>query len=315
MNSLRDALAEYLTFRRKFGTHLYEPGIALGHFVEFLEAEGLEWITTECAVRWATLPAGVQPATWARRLGHVRGFARWLKATDPRNEIPDRRLVNARHRRKSPYIFTDLEITQLMAEAARLSSPAGLRSLTYVTLIGLLASTGLRPGEALALNMPDVDLGEGILAIRETKFGKSRVVPVTNSTRAALAHYAQRRRQLSRPGWSDAFLVSEDGTRIVSCTARKTFARLSCATGIRAPKTNGGLGRGPRQQDLRHTFATRKLIAWYRVGINVTQKMPILSTYLGHASVHETYWYIQAVPELLQLATKYSAACARDGAR
>lgn len=311
MSALHEALAEYLAFRRALGTRLYEPGIALGHFVDFLEAEGLARITAECAVRWATLPTGVQPATWARRLSHVRGFARWLKATDPHNEIPDRGLINARHRRKPPHIFTDLEITRLMDEAARLNSPAGLRSLTYVTLIGLLASTGLRPGEALALNRPDVDLDEGVLTIHETKFGKSRFVPVTDSTRTALKLYTQRRQQLCRPGWSDAFLVSERGTRLVSCTARRTFARLSCAIGIRAPIAGKRLGRGPRQQDLRHSFATRKLIEWYRAGVNVTQKMPALSTYLGHASVHETYWYIQAVPELLQLATKHSAACDR----
>lgn len=311
MSALHEALAEYLAFRRMLGTRLYEPGIALGHFVDFLEAEGLAWITAKCAVRWATLPVGVQPATWARRLDHVRGFARWLKAIDPRNEIPDRGLVNARHRRKPPYIFTDLEVTQLMAEAARLDSPVGLRNLTYMTLIGLLASTGLRPGEALALNRLDVDLDEGVLAIHETKFGKSRFVPVTDSTRAALEHYAHQRQQLYQSSWSDAFLVSELGTRLVSCTARRTFARLSCAIGIRAPIAGKRIGRGPRLQDLRHSFATRKLIEWYRVGANVTQKMPALSTYLGHVSIHETYWYIQAVPELLQLATKHSATCGR----
>jgi integrase len=314
MSSLHDALSEYLEFRRKLGARLYEPGITLSHFVDFLEAEESEWITAECAVRWATLPIGAQPATWARRLCHVRGFARWLKATDPRNEIPDRGLLNARHRRKPPYIFTDAEITQLMAEAARLNSSAGLRSLTYVTLIGLLASTGLRPGEAVALDLPDVDLDKGVLAIRETKFGKSRFVPVTDSTRVALERYAQRRQELCQPDWSGAFFVSERGARLVSCTARRTFARLCCAIGIRRPMTGRRLGRGPRQQDLRHSFATRKLIEWYRAGIDVTQKMPALSRYLGHSSIHATYWYIQAVPELLQLATQHSVACARGNA-
>lgn len=314
MSSLHDALTEYLKFRRKLGTRLHEPGITLRRFVDLLEAEGLEWITVESAVRWATVPAGVQPATWARRLCHVRGFARWLKATDPRNEIPDRGLLKARHRRNPPYIFTDAEIAQLMDAASRLRSPAGLRSLTYVTLIGLLASTGLRPREALALDMSDVDLNEGVLAIRGTKFGKSRFVPVTDSARVALERYAQRRQKLCQQNWSNAFLVSERGTRLVSCTAQKTFAQLCCAIGIRAPMTGRRVGRGPRRQDLRHNFATRKLIEWYRAGIDVTQKMPILSTYLGHASVHSTYWYIQAIPELLQLATQHSVACARGDA-
>jgi integrase len=314
MSSLHDALAEYLQFRRKLGTQLREPGIALGRFVDFLEAEGAEWITAEYAVRWATLPVDVQPATWARRLGHVRGFARWLKATDPRTEIPDRGLLDARHRRKPPYIFSDLEIERLMAEAAKLRSTTGLRSLTYETLIGLLASTGLRPGEALALNMPDVDLDEEVLAVRETKFGKSRFVPVTDSTRAALSRYATRRKELWRPGWTEAFFVSESGKRLVPSTARRAFARLSISIGIRAPAVGKRLGSGPRQQDLRHSFATKTLIEWYRAGINVTRMMPVLSTYLGHSSVHGTYWYIQAVPELLQLATQCSAARSQGGA-
>jgi integrase len=152
------------------------------------------------------------------------------------------------------------------------------------------------------------------LAIRETKFGKSRFVPVTDSTRAALAHYAKQRQKLYRPDWTEAFLVSERGTRLVPCTTRITFALLSCAIGIRAPMVGRRLGRGPRLQDLRHSFATRKLIEWYRVGIDVTRKMPSLSTYLGHDSVHSTYWYIQAVPELLQLATQSSAVRSKGGA-
>lgn len=312
MSSLNNALAEYLAFRRKFGTQLYEPGITLGHFVDFLEDEGYDYITTELAVRWATLPKGVQPATWARRLGHVRGFARWLSATDPRNEIPHSEILDAHHRRPLPYIFSDLEIKQLMAAAARLRSKAGLRSLTYVTLIGLLASTGLRPGEALDLDMADVNLDEGILVIRETKFGKSRFVPVTDSTRAALELYAKRRQKLCRPAWTEAFLVSENGKRLVRATARKTFARLSYSIGIRTPVAGKRVGRGPRQQDLRHTFVTRKLIEWYRAGLDVTRMIPTLSTYLGHGSVHATYWYIQAVPELLQLAAQHRTVCPQE---
>jgi len=314
MSYLHNALAEYLAFRRKLGTQLHEPGITLGHFMDFLEDEGYEYITTELAIRWATLPKNVQAATWARRLSHVIGLARWLSAIDPRNEIPDQGILNARHRRPKPYIFSDLEIAQLMTAAARLRSKNGLRSLTYVTLIGLLASTGLRPGEALKLNMSDVDLDKGILTIRETKFGKSRFVPVTDSTCTALERYAKRRKKLYRPTWTEAFLVSENGKRLVSCTARITFAKLSCTIGIRTPVDGKRIGMGPRQQDLRHTFTTLKLIEWYRSGLDVTRMMPKLSTYLGHGSVHSTYWYIQAVPELLQLAAQHSTACSK-GAR
>jgi integrase len=311
MSNLHKDLEQYLAFRRKLGTRLYEPGITLGHFVDFLENEGCQYITTELAFRWATLPKGVQTATWARRLGHVRGFARWLNATDPRNEIPNFGILNARHRRPTPYIFSDLEITQLMAAAAQLRSKAGLKSLTYVTLIGLMSSTGLRPGEALALDMSDVDLDKGILTIRETKFGKSRFVPVTDSTRAALERYKKSRQKMCRPAWAEAFLISENGKRLMSFTARRTFANLSCSIGIRTPVAGKRVGRGPRLQDLRHTFATGKLIEWYHTGIDVTRMMPTLSTYLGHGSVHATYWYIQAVPELLQLAAQHSTVYAQ----
>jgi site-specific recombinase XerD len=305
MKTLPDALAEYVTVRRVFGTQLREPAKTLGHFVAFLESEGAKFITTQLALRWACQPHGVQRATCARRLSMVRRFATWLSAFDPRTEIPPRRLLPARHRRPKPHIFTDEEVEQLMGSLARLRSPTGLRAFTYVTLIGLLAATGLRPGEALALDIPDVDLKDGVLAIRQTKFGKSRFVPVDASTRAALTDYAARRDKLCPQRPTDAFLVSERGTRLQACTARRTFATVSCAIGLRTPVEGRRIGRGPRLQDLRHSFATRRLIEWYRAGLNVEREMPKLTSYLGHVDVGHTYWYIEAVPELLQLATEY----------
>ncbi len=314
MSALRDALADYVAIRRALGTQLREPAVALGHFVEFLEREGSTFITTELAVHWAKQPVGVQPATWARRLTAVRQFAAWLSASDPRTEIPPRRLLDARHRRNKPHIYTDQEIAQLMAEAARLPSPLGLRSLTYITLIGLLAATGLRPGEALALDVPDVDLQNGVLAIRQTKFGKSRFVPVEDSTRAALAHYAERRDIICPQRRTNAFLVSERSSRLKGCTACLTFAKMSRAIGLRTPIGTRHRRCGPRFQDFRHTFATRRLIEWYRAGLDVEREMPKLATYLGHVAVANTYWYIEAVPELLQLATEHLSA-RRGGAR
>jgi integrase len=303
MTALRLALAEYVTIRRAFGTQFREPAVALGHFVEFLEREGAEFITTELALHWAQKPERVQRATWARRLTAVRGFAAWLAPFEQRTEVPPRGLLDARHRRNKPHIFSDEEIEQLMAQTARLRSHTGLRALTYTTLIGLLVATGLRPGEALALDVADVDLQDGILAIRQTKFGKSRFVPVDGSTRAALARYARRRDTLCPSRRSDAFLVSERGTRLSGCTARRTFARVSSAIGLRGP-VGRRVGRGPRLQDVRHTFATRRLVEWYRAGADVEREMPKLTTYLGHSAIGHTYWYIEAVPELLQLATE-----------
>jgi integrase len=314
MSALREALARYLALRRALGTQLREPAVTLGHFVAFLERAGAEFITTHLALRWAREPEHAQRATWARRLTLVRGFAVWLSAFNPRTEVPPPRLLAARHRRPTPHIFTDQEIAHLMAEAARLASPTGLRALTHATLIGLLAATGLRPGEAFALDGSDVDLQNGILAIRQTKLGKSRFVPVEDSTRAALAHYAQRRNELCPRRLTDAFLVSERGTRLHDGTARRTFAKVSRAIGLRAPAEGRRIGRGPRLQDFRHTFATRKLVEWYRAGWDVERELPKLATYLGHGDVGHTYWYIEAVPELLQLATESMSTRQRGGA-
>lgn len=254
MSALQDALTQYVALRRAFGTQLQESARTLGHFVEFLEREGSEFITSELALRWAMEPKPVQRATWARRLGMVRRFASWLSTVDPRTEVPPRRLLAARRRRNKPHIFTEQEIVRLMGEAARLTSPTGLRAMTYVTLIGLLSATGLRPGEALALDLADVDLQSGILAIRESKFGKSRFVPVEDSTRAALARYAKQRDELCSRRRTEAFLVSECGRRVHGCAARRTFARMSCAIGLRAPTGSRRIGRGPRLQDFRHSF-------------------------------------------------------------
>ena len=311
MSPLREALTQYVMVRRALGTQFREPAVTLGHFVAGLDREGAEFITIDRALRWATEPNGVQPATWARRLTHVRRFAAWLHAADPRTEVPPPRLLPGRRHRPQPYIFSDQDIAQLLAAAARLSSPKGVRALTYTTLIGLLATTGLRPGEALALQWTDVDLERGILFVRLTKFGKSRFVPVHPSTCAALVAYATRREAWGVRDPHDTFLISERNRRLRSRTARHTFARLSCAVGLRAMTARQRCGRGPRLQDFRHTFATRTLVAWYRAGLDVERELPTLSTYLGHVDVAHTYWYISAVPELLQLAT--DRLCGRPG--
>lgn len=313
MSAIRDALGHYIAIRRALGTQLRESAVALGHFVEFLEREGAEFITTNLALCWACQPEGVQRATWARRLTAVRRFAAWLSVSDPRTEVPPQRLLHARHRRNKPYIFTDQEIERLMAEATRLPSPTGLRAMTYVTLIGLLAATGLRPGEAHALKVADVDLQNGILAIRQTKFGKSRFVPVEDSTRTALVQYTKRRQKLCLRLQDDTFFVSEHGTRLCSSTVRRTFAKVSRTIGLRAALGNRRIGRGPRLQDIRHTFATRKLVEWYQAGLDVERELPKLATYLGHVDVAHTYWYIEAVPELLLLATEQLSKKHRGG--
>ena len=304
MSPLHDALSSYLATRRALGTQLGWPESSLRRFVDFLENQNAKFVTTELALRWATQSVGVQRATLARRLGMVRGFATFLRATDARTQIPAPRLLPAGSRRPVPHIYTDSQIADLMAATDQLRSRSGLRRATFRTLLGLLAATGLRPGEALALDFDDVDLVGGVLAVRESKFGKSRFVPVENSARAALAAYASLRDALQPSRDTTAFLVTERGRRVPPSAARSTFARLCQSVGLRQRLHRCRIGRGPRLHDIRHTFATRRLVEWYRAGLDVARLMPRLATYLGHGSTVHTYWYIQAVPELLQLATE-----------
>lgn len=309
MSSLHDALAEYLAARRALGTQLAWPESSLRDFVRFVEAEGAEFVTTELALRWALRSVGVQRATHARRLGIVRAFATWLQAADARTQVPPPRLLAARKRRPAPHIYSEAQIAELMAAAGQLRSKSGLRGATFNVLIGLLAAAGLRPGEAIKLDIGDVDIEDAVLTIRESKFGKSRFVPLEQSTRDALSAYATFRDTVQLRRETPAFLVTTRGARLQGGVVRRTFAQLGQSVGLRL-RQHRRAGRGPRLQDLRHTFATGRLVRWYRAGLDVDRLMPRLATYLGHASTVETYWYIQAVPELLRLATERLEAAA-----
>jgi site-specific recombinase XerD len=304
MSALREALETYLALRRGLGTALVRPGAYLRRFVEFLDHEGASVVTTALALRWATTPAAATPATKAGRLDDIRRFAVWLSATDPRTEVPPRGLLPDRYRRRPPYVYSDKEIERIVREAAQLRSPSGLRAQTYATLFGLLAATGLRLSEALALDRDDVDLRAGVLAIRRTKFGKSRFVPIHDSVRRALQRYAHQRDRLAPRRTAPAFLLAEGGTRVTQCSARYNFAVVSRAIGLRPPARGHRHGRGPRLHDMRHRLAACTLLRWYRQGRDVERELPKLSTYLGHVHVADTYWYIEAIPELLQLATE-----------
>jgi len=302
VTALGDSLDAYLAIRRGLGAELVRPGAYLRQFVEFLDLEGADVITTALALRWAT--TGVSVTACATRLADVRRFAAWLSATDARTEVPPRGLLPDRYRRRPPHIYSDAEIGRIVRQAARLPSDMGLRAQTYATLFGLLASTGLRLSEALALDLLDVDLRNGVLAIRRTKFGKSRFVPIHETTRGALQRYARLRDRLVPRAAVPAFLLSERGTRIRQCSARYNFVVVSRAIGLRAPARGHDHGHGPRLHDMRHRLAARTLVRWYRDGRDVERELPKLSAYLGHAHVADTYWYIEAVPELLQLATE-----------
>jgi integrase len=298
MTPLAKAVDDYLGLRRRLGYKLRDPGTYLRHFVAWLEGQGASHITTELALRWAVQPANAQPAHWANRLRAVRLFAQHHSASDPCSEVPPLGLLPYRFRRKLPHIYSVTEIRRLMAATRGLHSTTGLRPWTYSTLLGLLAVTGLRISEALGLNQDDVDLRQGVLTIRSTKFNKTRLVPIHPTTREALRRYARRRERVFPRPKTPSFFVSEWHTRLERSCVSRTFYKLSRWVGLRGPTDH----HGPRLHDFRHAFAVRTVLRWYRKGVDVDPRMPVLSTYLGHGHVSDTYWYLSAVPELLRLA-------------
>ena len=297
MNPLRKAVKDYLMMRRSLGFKLRDMGYNLQHFVSFMEQQRAPIITTALALRWAKRPQNVQPAHWAVRLSYVRSFARYWSATEPRTEIPPLGLLPFRYQRSTPHIYCDNEIQQLLKAANNLPPLRGLRRWTYHCLFGLMAVTGLRISEAITLNREDVDLKQGLLTIRLTKFGKSRLVPIHSSTITKLKQYTHQRDNLYPRPSTSRFFLSNRGTPLTDCMVRQTFVKLSCQLGLRKASDSFG----PRLHDLRHRFAVTTLLHWYRTGVDVEQRLPVLSTYLGHAHVTDTYWYLSAIPELLAL--------------
>jgi integrase/recombinase XerD len=298
MSPLRDALADYLRIRRRLGFEMPQDGRLLEGFVEFLEQAGAERITTELALRWARTPVHAHPHSWGRRLGVVRGFARHVATIDPSSEVPSTDLLPGHRPRLAPYIYTDAEIAALMAAAGKLRPP--LRAARHQTLIGLLAVTGMRPGEALALDRYDVDLGRGVLHVRAGKQHKQREVPVHQSTVRALRDYARLRDTHIPEPATPAFFISARGRRMAREELNRTFTQLIREVGL----DGRGTRARPRPYDLRHALAVRTLLDWHEVGENIDRRMPLLSTYLGHTDPASTYWYLEAVPELLELISR-----------
>ena len=299
MSLLRKSLEEYLAIRRAAGFALRDTARILNRFVAFAEQHRTEVVTTQLALQWAQQPVHAQPAWRARRLNTVRLFARHLSAQDPRTEIPPAGLLPPGYSRREPYLYSDDEIERLLQAARDLPSPTGLRAWTYATFLGLLAVTGMRVGEALHLDREDVDLEQGLLTLRHTKFGKDRYVPIHPTTQKALLDYQRYRDRIYPTATTPSFFLGEHGRRLKKTTVGTTFLKLSRQIGLRGPTQS----RGPRLHDLRHRFAVRTMLNWYRTGADVEAQLPKLSTYLGHVNVRSTYWYFTAAPELLQLAT------------
>ncbi|WP_157270123.1 tyrosine-type recombinase/integrase [Azohydromonas aeria] len=298
MNTLRSLLHDYLSMRRALGFKLQSEGTGLAAFVTYMEGEGLDYITNESALRWALLPSSVQPIRWARRLGFVRLFARYCSAIDERTEVPPPDVIPCKKLRNPPHFFTDGEIELLLRAALTLPPEDSLRRWTFHCLFGLLTVTGLRIGEALAMNLGDVDVHEAVITVRSSKFGKSRLVPLHPTAMDVLADYIWRRQSFRAAYTTERVFVNDHGTPLSYEQAHDTFQRLLKSIGVAKQRDR----RRPRLHDLRHRFAIQTLLRWYQDGKHVDRELPILSAYLGHTETRNTYWYISACPELMNLA-------------
>jgi integrase len=295
MTGLRRALAAYLRTRRALGFKSKRDGELLPQFVAYLAERRASFVTTAAAIAWATQPRDATPAWWTQRLVIVRGFAKYLQTIESRTEVPSLDHLPHHRARSAPYVYSTADVTALLSATDTLRSP--LKATTYKTLLGLIAVTGMRVGEAVALDERDVDRRRAVLVIRKTKFGKSREVPLHASTVEALDRYRRDRDRLAPRRSSASFFISTVAKRLIYNNVHETFLRLVYAAGLgkRSPR--------PTIHDLRHTFAIQTVLGWHRDEVDVEARLPLLSTYLGHIGPSSTYWYLTAVPELLEAAT------------
>jgi integrase len=300
MKSLARHLEAYLDLRHKLGFKLRVQAGLLARFVDFARQKKASVITTKLALSWATGAQGCQQSQWANRLGMVRRFARYVSGADPRTEIPSQELLPLRLRRKTPYLYTDSEVCRLIDAIRLLPDPLDLRAASNATLLALLAVTGMRVSEAIGLDRQDVDLEQGLLTVRNAKFGKSRLVPIHRTTQSKLQDYERLRDRFFPNANTASFFLSERGTRLTDCTVRHWFIVASRNIGLRGDADS----HGPRIHDLRHRFAIKTILNWYRRAADVEAHLPELTTYMGHGHVTDTYWYISSTPELLKLATQ-----------
>ncbi len=302
MGMMCQAAQRYLRLRRSLGYELEEPGRLLLDFADYLDALGVTCLTIDVVAAWATAPQGTAAYWHWLRLSAVRGFAIHLHSLDPAHQVPPADLLPRQYTRPAPYLFSDDEVIALMRAAGRMRH--GPAALTYQTLIGLLAVTGLRPGEAYRLDRDHFDPQNSTLTVVRSKYGKSRQLILDSTTVAALQEYGHHRDRLRPHPAEPSLLVSMQGTRLNVISTERSFVRLTRATGL---QPRSGRTR-PRLKDLRHTFAVNTLIGWYRADADVEARLPVLSTWLGHVDPQATYWYLQASPELLALAAQ-RASC------
>jgi integrase/recombinase XerD len=296
MSALSGHVADYLRLRRALGYKLERDGHLLPQLVAYMEAAGSATLTTDLAICWARLPATARPNHWAARLTVARGFARYLQTIEPATEVPPDAVFPARKHRPAPYLWSPQDVGRLL-EGARALRPR-LRAASHETLFGLLAVSGMRVGEALALDRGDVAFDTGVITIRHAKFDRPRLVPLHATTTAALHDYAAERDKLCTAPASTAFFVSSVGTRLNRGGVAKALRRITTAMGLRTATVH------PTAHQLRHSFAVRTLIDWHACGVRIDDHIATLSAYLGHVSPTDTYWYLSASPELMALAAE-----------
>ena len=293
---LRDALEDYLALRRALGFRLKTACRLLDQFVSWLDDRGSDTITTEDALAWAVLPPGASQAWQSIRLSTVRGFAAYLHGTDPSVQVPPPGLIRRGNDRATPYIYSDAEISAIISAAGTLRPR--FRAATYQALISLLAASGVRIGEALSFDRGDLDADQGMLTVRDAKFGKTRLIPLHPTAAAALARYSALRDEHHPRPADPALFLSTAGTRLRHSNVSLTFSKLTAQAGL----ARRSASCRPRIHDVRHSYAVATVLGWYRDGADVAAMMPRLSTYLGHNDPKHTYWYLSAAPELMALA-------------
>jgi len=299
MTGLREHLADYLKVRRAVGFKLARTELLLNDFVDYLEDHDAAIVTASAAIGWASLPATGPSSRWhAQRLSVVRVFARYLHVIDPIHEIPAAKVFPTPNQRATPFIYTNADIAAMMTAARGFANR--LRAASLEAIIGLLAVSGLRIGEALRLDRSQVDLDNGVLQILDSKFGKDRLAPIHPTTSAALADYLMVRDRLSPQPQNPAMFVSAAGTRMLYCNFHDAWLKIVSRAGLSARSAKCR----PRPHDLRHTFAVNTIKTWYRGGDDVTAKLPTLATFLGHVHPGHTYWYLTGSPELLAIVVE-----------
>jgi len=303
---LRAKVGDYLAERRRLGFELRNMALALASFARYAEHVGHQGpLTTDVMADWARQDKAQSYSlgTWARRLKVLRPFTRWLRQFEPRTEVPDASVFGPVPGRVAPHIYCEAEIVALLAAARGLNPQGGLRPATFETLFGLIAAAGLRVSEALSLLDTDVDLSDGTLMVRQTKFAKSRLLPLHPSTVKVLVCYRQLRSRQVQSTADTPFFVGTRGHRLGQPLGNRQVHRVFNELRDQLDWVDRGAHGNPRIHDLRHSFAVRRLMLWHEQGIDVDQAMLTLSTYLGHAKISNTYWYLTGVPELMALAS------------